>query len=181
MVESGRVLILRERPSDISAVSAVHTLAFAAGPGERAGHEPPEVTLVNELRAGPDWIKRLSLVAVLDGETVGHVCCSRGHLDGVVPALGLGPLGVLPRFQRRGVGTALMWAVLGAAMALDEPLVCLLGHSGYYPRFGFVPASELGIQAPDESWGDHFQALPLCRSGLLLSGRFSYGQAFDVV
>jgi putative acetyltransferase len=155
--------------------------AFAEGPDDRTGKEPPEIRLVNELRAGPDWLERLSLVAVVDGEVVGHVCCSRGRLDGVVPALGLGPLGVLPGLQRRGVGTALMWAVLGAAMALDEPLVCLLGHPGYYPRFGFAPASKLGIQAPHESWGDHFQALALLPPGSLMSGRFSYAEAFDRV
>jgi putative acetyltransferase len=175
------VLILRARPSDSSAISAVHTDAFGKGPDGRTGHEPPEVRLVDELRAGPDWIERLSLVAVVDGEVVGHVCCSRGRLDGVAPVLGLGPLGVMPRFQRCGVGAALMQAVLGAATALDEPLVCLLGDTGYYGRFGFVPASQLGIEAPEESWGDHFQALALLPSGHLRSGCFSYPEAFDRV
>ena len=120
-------------------------------------------------------------MAVVDGEVVGHVCCSRGRLDGVVPALGLGPLGVLPSFQRRGIGTALMQTVLDAAVALNELLVCLLGDPGYYRRFGFVPASQLGIQAPDESWGDHFQAMALLGSGTSMSGRFNYAEAFDRV
>jgi len=72
-----------------------------------------------------------------------------------------------------------MQAVLGAAMALDEPLVCLLGDMRYYRRFGFLPASQLGILAPDPSWGDHFQALPLLTPGSVGSGRFSYAEAFD--
>lgn len=151
------------------------------GIDDRTGQEPAEVRLVDELRAGPDWLGRLSLVAVVDGEVVGHICCSRGRLEAVVPALGLGPLGVLPNHQRRGVGTALMQAVLGAAMALGEPLVCVLGDPGYYRRFGFVPASQLGIQAPDESWGDHFQALVLLPPESPMSGRFSYAEAFDRV
>jgi putative acetyltransferase len=175
------MLTRRERPSDISAISAVHAAAFADRTDGRTVHEQSEVRLVNELRAGPDWLERLSLVAVLDGEVVGHVCCSRGRLDEVVPALGLGPLGVLPSLQRRGVGTALMQAVLGAATALDEPLVCLLGYPGYYRRFGFVTAAELGVLAPDESWGESFMARRLLESGSAMSGRFSYPEAFDRV
>jgi putative acetyltransferase len=117
-------------------------------------------------------------MAVVEGEVVGHVCCSRGRLDGSVPALGLGPLAVVPGSQRRGVGQALMHAVLGAAMALDEPLVCLLGDPGYYRRFGFVPASQLGVLAPDGSWGDYFQARALLERGKAMPGRFSYPDAF---
>jgi putative acetyltransferase len=190
------MLIRPERPADLVAISAVHAAAFAnpdVGPTGCQCREPLEVRLVNELRTGPDWLERLSLVAVeqgegehdgegevvADGVLLGHVCCSRGRLDGVAPALGLGPLGVLPSSRRRGVGNALMWAVLGAAMALDEPLVCVLGDPGFYGRFGFVPATRLGILAPRASWGDYFQALPLHQEGAVGAGTFSYPQAFD--
>jgi putative acetyltransferase len=181
VVEHGLVFTRREEPADIPAIGAVHSQAFAHAHDVRPGQESLEVRLVEELRAGPDWLARLSLVAVVDGDVVGHLCCTRGRLDGVVPALGLGPLGVLPSMQRRGVGQALMYTVLGAAMALDEPVVCLLGDPGYYRRFGFIPASRLGIQAPDESWGDYFQARALLGQAIAISGRFSYPQAFDKV
>jgi putative acetyltransferase len=180
-VEDVLMLIRREESSDLPAISAVHLLAFGGGPDRGTGSEPPEVRLVNELRAGPDWLERLSLVAIFEGEVVGHVCCTRGRLDGVVTALGLGPLGVLPDFQRRGIGQALMHATLGAATAMDEPLVCLLGDPGYYRQFGFAPALQLGIRAPDESWGDSFQARALLQQGTVLTGRFSYPEAFDRV
>lgn len=173
------MLIRRESPSDISAIGAVHAEAFANQTHGRTGNRPPEVRLVDELRASPDWLERLSLVAVVDGLVVGHVCCTRGHLDEGLPALGLGPLGVLPGSQRRGVGKALVHAVLGAAMALDEPMVCLLGSPDYYRRFGFVPAAQLGVRAPDDSWGDHFQALALLHPASLGSGCFRYAKAFD--
>lgn len=175
------MFIRREEPSDIPAIGAVHSQAFTDAYAGRPGQEPPEVRLVEELRAGPDWLARLSLVAVVDGEVVGHLCCTRGRLDGVVPALGLGPLGVLPPVQRQGVGQALMHTMLGAATALDESVVCLLGDPGYYRRFGFIPASRLGIQAPDESWGDYFQARALLGPGVVKSGCFSYPRAFDRV
>ena len=57
--------------------------------------------------------------------------------------LALGPLSVRPDRQRQGVGSALMHAVLGAADALGERLVALLGSTAYYPRFGFRPARPL--------------------------------------
>jgi len=52
-------------------------------------------------------------------------------------------------------------AVLAAAAALDLPLAVLLGAPGFYARFGFVPAADLGIVPPDPTWREHFQARPL--------------------
>jgi putative acetyltransferase len=83
------------------------------------------------------------LVAEFADEVVGHVVCSRGDIDGR-QALGLGPLGVVPDCQRRGVGHALMHGVLAAADALDEPRVLVLGDPDYYARFGFTLAAPLG-------------------------------------
>jgi putative acetyltransferase len=71
-----------------------------------------------------------------------------------------------------------MHAVLAATDALDYPLVVLLGHVDYYPRFGFVPAASLGIEAPDPGWGAHFQARPLAAHHPGLRGRFRYAAPF---
>ena len=74
---------------------------------------PPEARLIDELRAGPAWLPALSLVAVTPaGEVIGHVLGTRGHV-GQDPVVALGPLAVRPDQQRRGVGSALMHAVLG--------------------------------------------------------------------
>ena len=145
------MIIRRELPDDVDAIRAVHLAAFASPRGraapvaaEDAGAPPPdpvEARLVDELRADAGaWLPELSLVAVgNDGEVIGHVVCTRGHVGGR-PVLGLGPIGVLPDRQAGGVGAALMHAVLGAADALGEPLVALLGDPAYYRRFGFVTA-----------------------------------------
>jgi putative acetyltransferase len=82
----------------------------------------------------------------------GHVVCTRGWV-GDLAALGLGPISVVPDHQRRGIGQALMHAIIGAADAAGEPLIALLGDQGFYGRFGFVEASRMGILAPDPAWG----------------------------
>ena len=118
------------------------------------------------------------MVAELDGAIVGHVLCTRGTVEGR-PVLALGPLAVDPAHQRSGVGTALMHAVLGAGDALGEPLVALLGHLDYYPQFGFVPGTSLGVSPPVAEWADHFQVRPLTTYDAGLRGTFAYAAPFD--
>lgn len=171
------MLIRRELPSDADTIAAIHHDAFRAS--TPAGHEPVEPGLVAELRAGPAWIPQLSLVAEeADGTVIGHVCVTRGHI-GDAAALALGPIGVRPDQQGAGAGAALMHAVLGAADALDESVVVLLGHLDYYPRFGFVPAAELGIMPDVEAWATpHFQARALSCYDADTKGMFRYAPPF---
>jgi len=176
VVHRVRVLIRREGPGDAAVIRGVTAAAFAR-PGH--GGQPLEAPLVDWLRASPAWIPALSLVAVgAADDIVGHVVCTRGHV-GVVPVLALGPLSVRPDRQRRGVGSALMHAVLGAADALDEPLVALLGSTEYYPRFGFRLASEYGITPAVPAWEPHFQVrvLSACKAGV--RGIFAYPEPFE--
>ncbi|WP_371686118.1 GNAT family N-acetyltransferase [Micromonospora sp. 15K316] len=85
----------------------------------------------------------------------------------------------MPQWQRRGVGSALMHAVLGAADARDEGLVVLLGHPGYYPRFGFRPAVEQGVTPPVPEWGPrYFMARPLSGWDTSIRGEFAYAEPF---
>ncbi len=169
------MIIRRETPSDAPAIHAVHTSAFADTAPD--GATPVEAGLVDTLRAGDAWLPALSLVGMNGDELVGHVVCTRAHVDGR-PVLALGPIGVRADRQRDGVGGALMHAVLGAADALDEPVVVLLGHTTYYPRFGFVPAADLGITPPVAEWEPHFMARPLTAYGPTLRGAFVYPEPF---
>ena len=168
------MVIRRETPHDVPAVADVTTAAFGQGAGAA---EPVETALLARLRTDAGWLPALSLVATADGAVIGHVVCTRGYVD-ARPALALGPISVRPDRQRRGVGEALMHAVLGAADATDEALVALLGDPAFYRRFGFVAAAELGVAAPDPAWGRHFQARALSAFPAGLTGTFRYAAPF---
>lgn len=171
------MLIRREIPEDEQAIGDVHASAFASRYPQ--GH-PVEPKLVADLRGSDAWIGALSLVAVIDGAIVGHVCCTRAVLEPAgSPVLGLGPLGVREQYTRHGVGSGLMHAVIGGADALDEPLVVLLGHPEYYTRFGFRPAADLGIEPAAPEWAPAFHARTLTSYRPDLRGRFRYAQPFD--
>jgi putative acetyltransferase len=140
------------------------------------------VTLLDTLRDDAGWLPSYSLVALdpdLDSAAdivVGHVTCTRGDVDGW-PGLGLGPLAVHPDRQRRGTGTALVHAVLGAAEALGEPFVALLGAPAYYRRFGFRRATDAGVEPPEPAWAEHFQ-LRMLSAWTPVHGTFRYAAPF---
>lgn len=176
------MIIRRERPEDTLAIRAVTAAAFAevshSAPSVEPDGVPGEATLVGWLREDEGWIPELSLVAESGGRIVGHVVCSRGDVA-CAPALGLGPISVDPAHQGQGVGSELMHAVLGAADAMGEPVVLLLGDPAYYGRFGFVPASSVGIEAPDPDWGRYFQARALTAHDPTVRGCFTYAAPFS--
>jgi putative acetyltransferase len=106
------------------------------------------------------------------------VLATRGWLEPFgTPVLGLGPVGVRPELQRRGIGTVLVHALLAVAEACDERLVALLGSPAYYRRFGFVRSTDLDVAPPDPAWGEYFQARRL--TGLPVQGAFRYAAPFE--
>lgn len=168
------MIIRPERPEDADAIRAVNEAAFPT----RA-----EADLVELIRASDCFVPDLSLVAEdPDGRIVGHILLSRVGISGSPePVLALAPMAVVPERQRQGVGSALVRAALDAAEADDEPLVIVLGHPWFYPRFGFRLASRYGI-FPPAAWPDAaFMAKPLTTWRSDLKGRVLYPPAFDGV
>ncbi|MFC6065704.1 GNAT family N-acetyltransferase [Streptomyces ochraceiscleroticus] len=146
-----------EAPGDAVAVREVNLAAFPTA---------EEADLVDALRADPGaWLDGLSWVAETpDGTVAAYALLTRCHIGGQ-PALALAPCAVLPAHQRRGAGSAAVHAALDAARARGEHLVVVLGHPGYYPRFGFRPASHWAISAPMEVPDEALMALPLDAPG----------------
>ncbi|MFF2085094.1 GNAT family N-acetyltransferase [Nocardia sp. NPDC058176] len=172
------MLIRRETPADAAAIAAIHRAAFAAHYAEDpAVTEPPEPALVEALRTDESWMPTLSLVALEYDTVVGHICLTRAGI-GPFPVLALGPLGVRPDRQKSGVGSALTHAALGAADALDESVVGLLGDPDYYARFGFVPGARLGIVPDEPDWASHFQVRALTAYDPAVTGEFRYPAPF---
>ena len=175
------MLLRRERPGDARAVHDLHRAAFAreATPDGPASDGRLEADLVDALRADGDLVPACCLVAEVDGAVVGHVAVSRATVGGEAGVLGLGPLGVRPDLQGRGIGSALLHATLAAADALGARAVVLLGHPGYYPRFGFEPAVDHGV-TPPQDWGrEYFLLRRLEAWGDGVAGPFRYAAAFE--
>lgn len=129
-----------ETATDFSAIAEIIRLSFDKTDGS-------EVGLVADLRSSPDYIPELSLVALLEGKIVGYAMFHFVTLEGEPSrrVVDLGPVGVLPEFQRQGVGDALIRRGLASCEDKNEPLVMCLGHESYYPRFGFLSSQIYGI------------------------------------
>lgn len=146
--------IRAERPGESAAIRMVHQQAFHPSPNE--------AHLVELLRRAGRMT--FSLVAVHEGLVVGHVAFSPVTLVPAPPTLirglALGPIGVLPAYQRRGIGSRLVREGLEACRESGYSFVVLLGDPQYYRRFGFVPASTYRL-GNEYGAGDAFMALEL--------------------
>lgn len=158
-----------ERADDVAAIHEVVRLAC----GQK------EADLVDALRT--NGAVTLSLVATLDGVVVGHILYSPISVgDSPVTGAALGPMGVLPEHQRRGIGSRLIEA---GTRTLDEarcPYIIVLGHPEYYPRFGFRPARTYGIECQWKVPDEVFMALVLDEARMQgVSGLARYREEFS--
>jgi putative acetyltransferase len=167
------VVVRPESDADRDGIRAVHLASFVSA---------EEADLVDALRESGDYVQSLCSVA-LDGEAlVGHVGFSRASLEGAgVDVLMLAPLAVLPERQRQGIGPELIGSSIARAEGTDFPLIAVLGHRAYYPRFGFEPAGALGIEAPFETRPDAWMARRLRSWAPGLRGTVRFAAPFDAL
>jgi len=165
-----------EQPIDLD---QIHDLYRATFPG------PSTAELVDAVRSGADFLADLTLVAVTDdGSVLGHTMMSRIALqpdeDGAprIDILSLGPVAVLPPHQGCGIGTALIREALAVADTREEPLTVVLGSPALFDRFGFVPATGVGVSGPHESAGDAFAVRPRPGGAPTPGGTVIYPPAF---
>jgi putative acetyltransferase len=171
------VSIRVEAPADREAIAEVVASAFGS---------PAEARLVERIRASPNFVPELSLVAERRGHVVGHVMISYVALDdgdAQHRIASLSPLAVAPDAQEQGIGAALVREVTDRADARGEPLVVLEGSPKYYGRFGFEHSVPLGIEILLPAWAppEAAQVLRLRRYDPSLRGRVAYPPAFDEV
>lgn len=167
------VTIRPERSEDFPIIHELVREAFAGA--EHADGD--EHFLVDRLRASAEYIPELSLVAEHHGRIVGHIMFTRLKVGDAV-ALAVAPLSVLPAYQGKGIGGALMLRGHELARSLGWEFAILLGHPGYYPRFGYKPAKLFGIVAPFDVPDDSFMAVNLQGGPEHLPGLVAYSPAF---
>jgi putative acetyltransferase len=163
-----------ESPGDVDLMRRINTEAF---------NGPAEANLVEAL--GKQGQIMVSLVAEVGKELVGNVVLTPVTVMPTVPGLrmlGLGPVAVLPKFQRQGIGSMLIRQAIGQACADGWQAIVVLGHPDYYRRFGFIPASRFGLGCEFDAPEGAFVVLEL-RPGTLegLHGVVRYQPEFLMV
>lgn len=157
-------------PADLDAIREINRLAFG---------QDAEADLVDGLRAG--GFVRLSLVAEVDGKIVGHILFSPLPIyteTGVIEALSLAPMAVFPTHQRRGIGSKMVEEGLRACREAGHKIVLVLGHPGFYPRFGFSAKLAVPLTSPFGG-GDSWMAVELLPGALAGGlGRVEYPPPF---
>jgi len=165
------------RPATAADAEVVDSVIRAAFAGTDFGHQG-EAELVRMIEADGDAL--VSLVAERDGVVVGHVLFSRMDVEAdgtALSAAGLAPVSVAPGSQGQGIGDALIRAGLGALREQGVAASFVLGHEGYYPRFGYSPGLAARFASPFA--GPHFMAMMLDSDAPWpLGGRADYAPAF---
>ena len=162
------IVIRSEVESDVEAITEVTIAAFAT----LEVSSRTEQFVIEALRAA--GALTVSLVADCDGRVVGHIAFSAVTVsDGTPGWYGLGPVSVLPEFQRRGIGKALIEEGLSRLQDLGARGCCLVGYPDYYRRFGFENVSGLVHEGVPQEF---FLALPF--DGHIPRGTVTFHEAF---
>jgi putative acetyltransferase len=166
------MIIRQETPQDWPAIEAVHIAAFANHPHSRQ----TEHLIVNALRTS--HALSVSLVAELEGRVVGHIAFSPAKINGQASRwFLLGPVGVLPEFQRKGIGKELIRKGIAAIQLLGAEGCALVGEPGYYSQFGFIHVPGLVFEGVPAEAAEYCMCLPL--TGQLPVGLLSHHAAFS--
>ena len=164
-----------ENESDRAHVAAVHRAAFG-------DHGVVVTRLVDDLRGLVAKGEGVSLVAEGANGVVGHAMFTSSLLDAperLIPVQVVSPVGVSPRQQRHGIGSALIERGLEILIERFVPVVFVEGPPRYYSRFGFEPGADHGFRKPSLRIPDEaFQALRLPAFEPWMSGTLVYSEIF---
>ena len=162
--------IREERSDDVVAVREVNRRAFG---------QDQESNIVDALRTNGGAL--LSLVATVNGQVAGHIMYSPLTVAENVHGVALGPMAVVPEYQRQEIGTKLIEAGNRKMKEAGYPFIVVVGHAEYYPRFGFRPASEYGIKCEWDVPDKVFMLLVVNEAKMQASGLAKYRHEFSTV
>ena len=138
-----------------------------------------EQDLVVKLRNSNNFIPELSLVAIKDNKIVGYILFTKIKI-GEYEELALAPLGILPKYQKQGIGKKLIEKGHQIAKKLDYHYSIVLGNKDYYSKMGYIPASQYGIKAPFEVPNENFMAIKLNDTDAKITGIVEYAKEFGI-
>ncbi len=172
------LIFRKETPADYKFVEKIIEEAFA----NEAYSDQTEHLLVARLRNSDAFIPELSMVAEVNGEIVGHILLTKitiKNAEITSASLALAPVSVKPAFQKQGIGGMLIEEAHRIARPLGYRSIVLLGHAGYYPRFGYRKGSDFGISLPFEVPDENCMVLELVEGGLEgVRGEVVYSEEF---
>ena len=138
-----------------------------------------EQDLVVDLRKSNNFIPELSFVAIQDSKIVGYILFTKIKI-GDSDEIALAPLGILPEYQRKGIGRALIKEGHRIAKNLGYHYSIVLGSEKYYPKFGYVPAINYGIMPPFDVSYENFMAIKLNDTDKEIKGIVKYAKEFGI-
>lgn len=153
-----KLIVRKEVLKDIAAIRCVNEQAFGRA---------DEAYIVDSLRKRE--FATVSLVAVRDDQIVGHIMFSPVTIQSETDsfeAIALGPMAVSPTHQRLGIGSQLVHAGLEECKKMGQPIVIVLGHPEFYPRFGFKPSRPFGIRWENDVPDEVFMVVELTEGAL---------------
>lgn len=167
--------IRQENKKDYDEVYNVIKTAFAT-----AEHsDGNEQNLVVALRKSKNFIPDLALVAIQDDKIVGYILFTKVKI-GKYEELALAPLGILPEYQKQGIGKMLIKKGHQIAKDLGYHYSVVLGSEIYYSKIGYIPAKEYGIKAPFEVTDENFMAIQLNNIDTEINGVVEYAREFGI-
>lgn len=165
-----------ERKEEYPTVYNIVKLAF------QSDEEPK---LIEAIRKLENFIPELSIVAMKNYTIVGHILFSPIIIvtkTNDIPALTLAPLSVHPDYQNIGIGSKLVKYGLEECKRLGHEISVVVGHPNYYPKFGFSPAREKGLESPFPVPDEAFMVVGLIEGALDgIEGTVKYSSAFDEI
>jgi predicted N-acetyltransferase YhbS len=176
-----------EQPEDRIAVERLTLAAFKtfAFPDGSKPERHDEHYLVHIMRSAAVFVPELDFVGEAAGEIVANIMFTRSKVfrpdGGETPTLTFGPVSVKPKLHRQGLGGEIIRHSLARARELGHGAVVIMGHPGYYHRFGFKAASSFNLTLPDGSAPEPFMALELVDGYLgVIGGKWHEDEVFEI-